>query len=96
MSTSTYVSTLRHANPNPDEQAVPDDDAPSTERAPLMGTRAALDYAVSQLGPDEQRTLTRIAERLSRRGRSSETNASTKHRRRRPRDLSDWRDGTRE
>jgi hypothetical protein len=30
-----------------------------------VGTRIALDHAVSQLGPDEQRVLTRIAERLA-------------------------------
>jgi hypothetical protein len=29
-----------------------------------MGTRVALDFVVSKLGPDEQRVLTRIAERL--------------------------------
>ena len=38
---------------------------PSTERAPLMGVRAALDHAVSSLGHDEQRVLTRIAARLA-------------------------------
>ena len=30
-----------------------------------MGVRVALDFAVSKLGPDEQRVLTRIAERLA-------------------------------
>ena len=37
---------------------------PDTDRAPTMGARVALDYAVSQLGPDEHRVLTRIAQRL--------------------------------
>ena len=41
-----------------------DDFIPDTERAPDMGPRTALDVAVSRLGPDEQRVLTRIAERL--------------------------------
>jgi len=42
-----------------------EDSTPSTERAPTMAARVALDFAVSQLGPDEQRVLTRIAERLT-------------------------------
>jgi hypothetical protein len=40
------------------------DPIPNTERTPHMGIRVALDFAVSKLGPDEQRVLTRIAERL--------------------------------
>jgi hypothetical protein len=44
----------------------PDDDfTPDTERNPDMGTLCALDQAIARLGRDEQRVLTRIAERLA-------------------------------
>jgi hypothetical protein len=41
-----------------------DDDIPDTARTPNMGILCALDQALAKLGPDEQRVITRIAERL--------------------------------
>ncbi len=42
-----------------------DDSGPPTERNPDMATLCALDQAIARLGRDEQRVLTRIAERLA-------------------------------
>ena len=41
-----------------------DDSNPDTVRNPDLGTLCALDQAIARLGRDEQRVLTRIAERL--------------------------------
>lgn len=38
--------------------------SPDTIRTPDMGILCALDQALAKLGPDEQRVITRIAERL--------------------------------
>ena len=62
--TPTEHTLLATTHPN-DHDSKHSDSTPSTERAPNVGTRIALDHAVSQLGPDEQRVLTRNAERLA-------------------------------
>lgn len=54
------------ANPKTTETLmVPDEFDPPTERNPDVGTLCALDQAIARLGRDEQRVLTRIAERLA-------------------------------
>jgi hypothetical protein len=61
-----HTSSLFFPTHHDTEHTLPTHDSiPNTQRDPHMGARAALDFAVSKLGPDEVRVLTRIADRLA-------------------------------